>query len=296
MNINIIEKYRKLAVDNLFEIKSFKTAWGTWKNNINALIPNKNVNEITELGSSLRDIFFSTNNGRTQATVSAGGRVWEHLVCWYLNFCSVGSRTVIVRPIAKILPVVVRDAITVNYGNFISNTEADLVAITFPEIYDNSFDNITDEKQIVHHINNLISYHFNEIEISIIQCKTNWNDNAQIPMLWDMIYKVRVFEENNISVGRNNYSIKDCRRFTYAFATVPTISLDKFKSNSVAVKRVANLSGGIFWGNSSRTGVALSLSELPAKLFFTNQDYNMRRDLTPLMKTYDTNFIYFKLN
>jgi len=296
MNETIIDRYRKLAVSNLFQVNSFNMAWETWKDNVNNLIPNKNVNEITNLGSSLKDIFYSTNDGRTQSTVSAGGTIWENLVCWYLNFCSVGSRTVVVRPVAGLLPSVIKDAITVNYGNFISNTEADLVAITFPEIYCDTFNDITDERQIVEYVNRLISYHFHEIEINIIQCKTNWNDNAQIPMLWDMIYKVRTFEANNITVGRNNYSIKDCRRFTYSFATVPTVALNKFNTNSIAVKRVANLSGGVFWGNPSRTGVALSLSELPASVFFVNQDYNMRRDLPPLMARYDTNYTYFNLN
>lgn len=296
MNGSIIEKYRKLTVSNLFEVNSFNTAWETWKDNVNSLIPNKNVTEITDLGSSLKDIFYSTNDGRTQATVSAGGTVWENLVCWYLNLCSVGSRTVVTRPIVALLPAVIRDAIAVKYGTFVSNTEADLVAITFPETYDDNFNNIANENQIVHSVNDLLSQHFNEIEINIIQCKTNWNDNAQIPMLWDMIYKVRSFEENNIRVGQNNYSIKNCRRFTYSFATVPTVALSRFKTNSVAVKRVSNLSGGVFWGNPSRTGVALSLSELPAIVFFQNQNYNMRRDLAPLMAHYDDNLTYFNLN
>ena len=47
-------------------------------------------------------------------------------------------------------------------------------------------------------INDFITFNFDKIEINVIQCKTNWNDNAQIPMLWDMIYKVKYFDNNNI--------------------------------------------------------------------------------------------------
>ena len=36
--------------------------------------------------------------------------------------------------------------------------------------------------------NYLCARDFDSFEIGVIQCKTNWNDNAQIPMLWDMIY------------------------------------------------------------------------------------------------------------
>ena len=38
-----------------------------------------------------------------------------------------------------------------------------------------------------------------------LQCKTNWNDNAQVPMLWDIIYSSNE-KLNNISVGINGVS------------------------------------------------------------------------------------------
>lgn len=290
---NIIEEYRKLAVDNLFTVNSFAKVWPIWKKKINSKFSNRSVSELTNLGSTLSDIFKSTGSGRNQSSVSSGGTVWENLVCWYLNLCAIGSRTVVVRPINGILPSAVRNAITVNYGSFISNTEADIVAITFlgedKDYYFNDNDNLVEK------IDDFITFNFDKIEINIIQCKTNWNDNAQIPMLWDMIYKVKSFENNNITIGRNNFSIKDCKRFSYSFVTVPTVKTSKLNSNSVAVKRVSNLSGGVYWGNQTKSGVAQSIGELPAHVFFTNQQINVRNVLNEELKKFDIKYGYFNL-
>ncbi|CCY27421.1 putative uncharacterized protein [Acholeplasma sp. CAG:878] len=290
----LIEEYRKLAIDNLFTVQSFATVWPTWKERIGRRISNKSVNELTELGANLSDIFRSTSAGRSQSAVSSGGTIWENLVCWYLNLCSIGTRTVVVRPVVNLLPQTIKDAITVNYGSFISNTEADIVAITFPDDSESQY--IEEEgASILTNINNFITQNFDKIEINIIQCKTNWNDNAQIPMLWDMIYKVRTFENNNITIGRNNFSIKDCRRFTYSFATVPTVNTDRLTTNSVAVKRVSNLSGGVYWGNRTKSGVAQSLGELPSRVFYTNQHINPRIVLGEELRQIDTKYKYFKI-
>ena len=290
----LIEEYRKLAVKNLFTVRSFEGVWPSWKENINQKIRNRSVNEITELGSHLSEIFKSTSSGRDQSSVSSGGTIWENLVCWYLNLCAIGTRTVVVRPVVGLLPQTVKDAITVNYGSFISNTEADIVAITFPDDSEDYFE-VKGNDSVLDKINDFITYNFDKIEINIIQCKTNWNDNAQIPMLWDMIYKVRTFENNNITIGRNNFSIKDCKRFTYSFATVPTVRTDRLTTNSVAVKRVSNLSGGVYWGNPTKSGVAQSLGELPSRVFFKNQNINVRNVLRDELEKIDTKYEYFKI-
>lgn len=290
---DLIEEYRKIAVDNLFSVNSFSKVWPIWKEEINARFKNRTVDELTDLGSQLSSIFKSTGNGRNQSSVSAGGTIWENLVCWYLNLCAIGSRTVVVRPINGILPSTVRDAITVNYGSFISNTEADIVAITFLG-NDNDYYFSKDEN-LMNRIEDFIIFNFDKIEINIIQCKTNWNDNAQIPMLWDMIYKVKYFENNNITIGRNNYSIKDCKKFSYSFVTVPTVKTEKISLNSVAVKRVSNLSGGVYWGNKTKSGIAQSIGELPARVFFSGQNINIRNILREELKHLDDKYKYFSI-
>ena len=85
--------------------------------------------------------------------------------------------------------------------------------------------------------------YFDEFEIGVIQCKTNWNDNSQIPMLWSMIYETNSFDSSSISIGRNGYSMKDLKHFTYSFMTVPTNDLSSYKQNSTSVNRVRNLTG-----------------------------------------------------
>lgn len=290
---DLIEEYRKIAVDNLFSVNSFSKVWPIWKEEINARFKNRTVDELTDLGSQLSSIFKSTGDGRNQSSVSAGGTIWENLVCWYLNLCAIGSRTVVVRPINGILPSTVRDAITVNYGSFISNTEADIVAITFLG-NDNDYYFSKDEN-LMNKIEDFIIFNFDKIEINIIQCKTNWNDNAQIPMLWDMIYKVKYFDNNNITIGRNNYSIKDCKKFSYSFVTVPTVKTEKISLNSVAVKRVSNLSGGVYWGNKTKSGIAQSIGELPARVFFSSQNINIRNILREELKHLDDKYKYFSI-
>lgn len=286
---NIVEEYRKMVVKNLFSINSFSEAWPLWKQKINMHFKDKSVDELTQLGSNLSEVFKSTRSGRNQSSVSKGGQAWENLVCWYLNLCTIGSKTVVVKP--ALLPPSIKDAITVNYGSFISNTEADIVAITFlgKEI------DVDTSKSIIKQADDYIHQHLDKIEIHIIQCKTNWNDNAQIPMLWDMIYKVRNFENNNIAIGRNNFSIKDCHKFSYSFVTVPTVKLEKFKENTRAVKRVSNLSGGVFWGEKTKSGVAKSIGELPLHVFFQNQNIKIREVLQTELKKLDTTYKYFDI-
>ncbi len=45
-----------------------------------------------------------------------------------------GSRAVVIKQSKKLLPSCIADGLSVNYGSFVSNTESDLVAITFPNL------------------------------------------------------------------------------------------------------------------------------------------------------------------
>lgn len=276
---NIVEKLREEAINRLFETNGFATAWPTWTNVISANAPAPTPRQIINLGDHLKDIFYSTNvgNGRTQSEVSGGGANWEALVCWYLNLCCIGRRTVVIKHHKSLIPTPISNAITVNYGNFPSNTESDLIAITFPDKPEYSMDkdsiNINDENDIpvqlysrtkynfLNVLNALVARDFADIEIHIIQCKTNWNDNAQIPMLWDMIYSSTAFRAD-ITIGREGYNMNNARLFSYAFATVPTVNPAKISRSSVCVSRVRNLSGGNYWGRPSEDGIASSIKEM----------------------------------
>ena len=250
--MNIVEYGRKLSIESLFNTNVFSNSFNFWKNRIQNILKNNNPRNYLDLGESLSDIFKSTSPDiRSQSSVSGAGSSWEALICWYLNLVLMGQNTIVMKQNKKLIPSIISDAISVNYGSFISNTEADLIAITFPkkrefEIDISSYDR-EGKFQYLEVINNLVEKYFGEISIHIIQCKTNWNDNAQIPMLWNMVYSSSNLinsGHSSLSVGRNGFSLSNCKKFTYSFVTVPTVELSKFKIDSVAVQRVANMSGG----------------------------------------------------
>lgn len=271
---------------------------------------------IYSIGDNLRDIFRTTGQaGRSQSDVSGGGANWEALVCWYLNICLIDRRTFVLKHNKDLIPSPIKDAITVNYGNFRSNTESDLIAITFPDkaeytidkeqilikdIHGNSVD-ISKGKNynFLPILDALVARDFDDIEIHIIQCKTNWNDNAQIPMLWDAVYSANTFR-NGISVGTNGYSIHDAKRFTYSFVTVPSNQIEKngrltYKNTSTAVLRVLNLSGGNYWGLPSETGVASSIKELLERNLKSGHSNGIISTIRTSMSYLNSTYSYFDI-
>ncbi|HIC0401552.1 hypothetical protein JDBNIEOD_01426 [Streptococcus equi subsp. zooepidemicus] len=319
MNQNIIEYARELSIKKLFETNGFSTVWPTWKNKIqtdifNSAPPTEHL--IYSIGDNLRDIFRTTGQaGRSQSDVSGGGANWEALVCWYLNICLIDRRTFVLKHNKDLIPSPIKDAITVNYGNFRSNTESDLIAITFPDkaeytidkeqilikdIHGNSVD-ISKGKNynFLPILDALVARDFDDIEIHIIQCKTNWNDNAQIPMLWDAVYSANTFR-NGISVGTNGYSIHDAKRFTYSFVTVPSNQIEKngrltYKNTSTAVLRVLNLSGGNYWGLPSETGVASSIKELLERNLKSGHSNGIISTIRTSMSYLNSTYSYFDI-
>ena len=321
MTQNIVEYLREMSVNNLFGLKSFDSSWPTWHAEIQNLfsgqIPTRQ--EILDIGDHLREVFSVTGQaGRSQSSVSVGGVCWEAIVCWYLNLCTVNRRTVVIRHNKGLIPEPIADAITVTYGNSNSNTESDLIAITFPDERDYTIDKDLisinaagstipiptyktkrskyNYKEI---INALVERDFNDIEVHIIQCKTNWNDNAQIPMLWDAVYQAGNFR-NGISVGINGKSIHYVKRFTYSFVTLPSNQLktkgkDTFKTTSTSVLRVLNLSGGNYWGLPSKSEVASSVKELVSRNLQNGYNNLVINTIGKAIPQLNSTFNYFKL-
>lgn len=298
---NLVEHLRELSINRLFNIPSFQTAWNqSWRQEINNQIGNlPTVNSVLGIGDELRNIFRTTAvQGRDQGILAAGGATWEALVCWYMNLCQIGSRSVTIKFTKELIPQCLIDAITVMYGNFPSNTESDLMTIIFPDI--DEVRNILPNTSIEHfeefklNLDQIVQTNFNDIRLGIIQCKTNWNDNAQIPMLWDMIYNVRQFRSPNISVGTNGFSIQDLAEFTYSFVTVPSQNID-YRPNTTPVNRVSSLTGGNFWGQPTVHNVALSLREIFNRNFSAGQYQGLRQDLGNEIQNLTTNYTYFNI-
>ncbi|MCB0453655.1 MAG: hypothetical protein KDC94_12385 [Aequorivita sp.] len=275
----------------------------------NILGENFNEIDIINLGDHLSDIFKSTGgDGRGQGELSAGGTAWESLVCWYINLCTAGSRTVAIRKMS-LAPKPIQDAITVNYGNFACNTESDITVITFPDLpdYNININALSVENNGLRIetfkrnrfnpeiINYLCGRDFDNFEIGVIQCKTNWNDNAQIPMLWDMIYSANGFRGRNITIGRDGYNIHDAQNFTYAFVTVPSNQRANYKSESVAVKRVTNLSGGNYWGKATEPNVARSIKEIFTNNYQAGYPNNVRTEIRNTLPKLSGELSYFNI-
>ncbi len=302
--MNIIEYTRQEAIKNLFAMQGFNNSFSTWKPLIEKEInPNPDFFKILNLGDSLADIFKSTGqSGRSQSSVSSGGKVWEGLACWYLNLCLVGSKTVVIKQAKKLVPSCVADAVTVNYGSFVSNTESDLIAITFPNESEfmndvSNFEDSNGKFNFSKELDSLCKKYFDKLEVGIIQCKTNWNDNAQIPMLWEIVYSSTRFEHKSITIGKNGFSMKGFKKFFYSFVTVPSGEAQQnYSAGHLPVKRVYNLSGGNFWGKSTRSGVAHSIKEIFNKNFSNSWTYgSQQKDVESSLRN-KKNLNYFNLS
>ena len=129
-------------------------------------------------------------------------------------------------------------------------------------------------------LNDTLENNIIKVKVNVIQCKTNWNDNAQTPMGWDMIYSSTGFQGRDISIGKNNFSIHKLEEFKYSFMTVPTQKdLNTFTDRSTAVLRVKNLSGKNFWGDHSKQDVAMNIGEIFKENFndsFSEKSFNQR--------------------
>jgi hypothetical protein len=301
----VIESYRKAAVESAMSTNSAKNSFPHWSESISKITNDRLSGEIIfDLGDHLREIFGASSQGNTRvgentnSSVSAGGAAWESLVCWYLNLCLIGSNVVVIKSKKDLLPRFVTDAIAVKYNNFKSNTEADLIYIAFPKVLD--WPEREKKELFSHYFDRVLSTSFSmkEISIGIIQTKTNWNDNAQIPMLWDMVYSAKGFGRN-VSVGSKGRSIESFASFTYSFVTVPSQKdVDKnYKVTSTAVNRVRNISGGNYWGLPTKNGVADSLNEFIGRNL---SDYIQGADLIGWLDQQvallDSDYSYFGLH
>lgn len=162
-------------------------------------------------------------------------------------------------------------------------SEADVIVLVFPNtvpfVDEDSLSSFLDKKKKIDFdkLSEEIGKQFYSFQIGVIQCKTNWNDNAQALMLWDLIYKSKEKSLDGITVGSSLYSIQNIP-FTYSFVTVPSNKLSTYKSTSICVARVTHLSGGNFWGYESSNGIALGLSKIFARNYrqgYTDCDINL---------------------
>jgi hypothetical protein len=259
---NLIEAIRAIQVEQLLTTPSFEKAWPR----INDFLLEK-VGEFTRedflcLGDHLSNAFTDKTSDRSQGSVSSAGVVWESLIAWYLNSCLVGTNAVCLKS-KKLIPKCVLDSLTVSHANYGRLSEPDLVLISLPSSLNEQVTELTNKK-VLSEYSSLCLKHFTSICVINIQCKTNWNDNAQIPMLWNMLYSQAAKSSltmDNFSIGTTRHSLEQLSDFGYAFVTVPTNDRSKLKTDSSAVFRVATMTAGNYWGHPSKNGVASSIQD-----------------------------------
>lgn len=280
-----LDAFRVKALTRTMNIKSIKKTWPHFERKIRTLVGDQpNGEDLFRLGDQLSEIFRSVPKktaveaarlsgedplsteteaeaalgDRTQSDVSAGGTVWECLVVWYLNLVCFGTDVVAVRRMKSNTPSVITDGICVTLHGHSTTTESDVV------VYSARGATPKRGTLTVADLDRHIRSNTRECAVAIVQCKTNWNDNAQIPMLWDLIYRSLPYvQSSTVRVGRNGISPQSFKGngVKYAFVTVPTNTRTDHKPTSVAVNRVLGLSGGNYWGQPSKEGVVAGFSE-----------------------------------
>ena len=256
-----IDDYRySVLADIVHSRQAISTHWPTFCREITDFLgPHPTGQQVLDLGDQLRAIFKSVTSDRSQSSLSNAGQIWEFLVMWYLNLCFHGTNAVVVNMKKALIPGAVRDSLAITISNRTANTESDLVVLGFRAVPTTEF--TMDDLDAIIRANPL------NLDLSVIQCKSNWNDNAQIPMLWDIVYNGAQGKNSHVAVGRGGLFPLAFNSFGYSFATVPTNDPNKIKETSMQVLRVQSLSGGNYWGMDSKTGVAASLKE-----FFTRSN------------------------
>jgi hypothetical protein len=269
---SFLEEHRAAQVKRLKAMRSFGSCWPIWERQIQEITSDyTDPKGIYDLGHHLSDIFRSTGGeGRDQSSLSGGGAAWEALVCWYLNLVFVGTRAIAFKQNKALVPRCIYDAATVTYGSHPTNTESDISVIVvpggvqMPAVSTSGLD--TYEA--------LVRQDFSNVTLGIIQCKTNWNDNAQIPMLWDMVYRADYPKGTGVVIGRNGYSVRHLD-FSYSFVVVPS-QKSEIVAGSVPTIRVNALSGGNYWGQPTKRGVALGLPEIFMRNFGSAFEQNVQ--------------------
>ena len=264
--IDFFEKYRQDALSDLKKSSFMKTMKSYWISQIKYHFneTKHTSDDLLQLGNQLGSIFKITakidEDARNQGLLSTAGHVFECLITWYVNLGLIGTNTIAIKFKKDLIPNAIKDALTVTYGNHgnPSNSESDIVVISFDQIKEEVFasidpDILKNDKKFYKQLNELTDIHFRDIRVNVIQCKTNWNDNAQIPMAWDLIYSATQFNNDKIQVGIKGRKVNDLLSFKYSFATVPSQANSKqYTMKSVAVQRVHMLSGHNFWCSATK--------------------------------------------
>lgn len=263
---NLAEQLRSFALQDLDSIKSFNAGWRDRAGYFAGFLGDGPLTRsaILSLGDHLSGAFrIEGSNDRSQGSLSSAGAVWEALVVWYLNLCLAGTQAVCIRG-GKLIPKCLCDALSICFESSVLRSEPDVVVVSCEKLL--MVPPQDSRKKAIELAGAIVEVNFASTGLVNIQCKTNWNDNAQIPMLWNMLYnqaRKGAVIPNGFTIGTNGHTLSGLGHFGYAFATVPTQKKAPhgYKPQSVEVLRAKTMTAGNYWGYPSKNGVCLSLRE-----------------------------------
>jgi hypothetical protein len=265
---SLIEQLREEAISQLRGIEAFESVWGKRSKFFRDKLPpagHVTRQSILDLGEHLSEAFqLEGKQDRSQGSLSSGGSVWEALVVWYLNLCMTGTRAVCFRG-GKLCPQPIKDALSILHESTVLRSEPDVIIVSSEQLQVHPR---TAKKGLLAPAANLVAQnHFASLGVVNLQCKTNWNDNAQIPMLWNMLYnqaRKGAVISNGFTIGKSGYSLMNLGHFGYAFVTVPTQTKGPagYKPTALEVLRVKSMTAGNYWGHPSKQAVCSCISQL----------------------------------
>jgi hypothetical protein len=271
--VNIIEQLRAESLKAVFALKAFDAGWPERRALINSFFakpghPSKQ--ELIELGGKLSAVFEARpeataveEKSRGQSELSNAGTVWEALVVWYLNLCLAGTHAVCLRG-GKLCPPPFIDALSVLFEASVLRSETDVALISLPGAI--AIPRSEDRGAMMAAVADYVARNFRQCGLLNLQCKTNWKDNAQVPMLWNMLYnqaRKGAIIANGFTIGRNGWNLRNLGHFGYGFVTVPTgDAAPSYHPGRLEVLRVKTMTAGNYWGLPSKQGVSNSLGEI----------------------------------
>ena len=269
-------------MQSIMSTPSMSKAWPVMYSTLSSYVPQPSSltkRNIFDLGDHLSEAFLSVGGTRGQSDVGQAGVVWESLIVWYLNICLCGTNAVAFKGNKQFIPTTIDKALTVTYENLSLRSETDTLLVHLDN--DELSQEIDSVAESLKKYIQIIDRHHNDVKLINLQCKTNWNDIAQIPMLWNLVYSP-TFQHDYVGVGINGYNVSSFSVFRYAFVTVPTQKNYNFKPNCLPVLRVRTCSGGNYWGRPTQSGVAFSIKEI----FGRNQANNAMPNLNLIGDAY----------
>lgn len=262
-----VDEFRMLVLKDLVASwSSFTDAMQTWRGAIHGYMPLPHTgNRAFAFGEDLYDVFRSNPGKGTRAAGSEAGYAFQGLLVWYLNMLLFGTDVIVSHNKGDLIPASLTQATAVSISNNPSNSEADLFAYSVPGGSTKAMGafgtNIA--------VEGAISGNLAETSVSILQLKTTWNENAQLPMLWDVIYREAAAGRTspNFKIGSKGNTPAAFRNFSYGFATVPGHRQINYPPTSLPARRVQNLSGGNYWLRPRKANVAENVNEFPGTNF-----------------------------